>query len=261
MKKEFYLGIRKACLLFLNKVTFFVSKSNNYILCYHSFTSHGNSYSVSPKIFAKHIKNLAQNYNFVSLDEIFKSETRNSIAITVDDGYEDIFFVLPTIEKYKIPLTLFVLANPKLANRQELDHAGKLLTFAQIQQLQRLGVVIGCHSMTHANFAQLNKKELAVEIIDAKKELEKKLNTKVEYFAYPKGIVTNEAVKLVKKACFKAAFTVLPGKVDQDRLLIPRTIIDEFYSEGEINSLFNPLMILLKNMMIKYRLWRFVPNI
>lgn len=261
MKKEYYIWIRQMLFKLLQAGSFFSKAQPNFVLCYHSFSGRGNSYTLSPKAFLKQIKTLSKKYSFVSLDQVVDPKTKNSIAVTVDDGYEDIYAILPTLKKYQIPLTLFVLANPKKANRQELDHSGKLLTFSQIKQLQKTGVTIGCHSMTHANFDQLTKKELAVEIIESKNLLEKKLNTKIKYFAYPKGIFNNLAIQMVKKAGYKAAFTVLPGNVNKDLLLIPRTIIDEFYSADDIKMLFNPLVISLKNIMIKNKIWRFVPNI
>jgi hypothetical protein len=52
MKKELYVSIRKVLLYLLRRGAFFMSQNNNYILCYHSFSAVGNSYSVLPKTLA-----------------------------------------------------------------------------------------------------------------------------------------------------------------------------------------------------------------
>jgi peptidoglycan/xylan/chitin deacetylase (PgdA/CDA1 family) len=115
--------------------------------------------------------------------------------------------------------------------------------------------------MTHANFSDLSVKELSFEIKQAKKLLEQKLNTKVNYFAFPKGIYTDESLKIVKKAGFVAAFTVRSGAVKGYSLITPRAIVDKFYSTEEIESLLNPFVIQIKNLMIKFNMWRLVPNL
>lgn len=260
MKKEYYLQARRGIFLLLQKTAFLMSQ-NNYILCYHSFSGKGNSYSVTPANLRKQIKKLSEHYSFVSLDELFTTTKKNCIALTIDDGYEDVLKILPVIKKYQLPVTLFVLADPQKANRIELDHSGKLLTITQIKSLQKQGFVIGCHSMTHANFAQLSKQQLKTEIIEAKKILEKKLNTTIQYFAFPKGIYTDQAIKMVEKAGFKAAFTVISGSVRKPSLLTSRVIIDQFYSEEDIPAILNPLLIHLKNLMTTFKLWRLMPSI
>lgn len=260
MKKELYIKIRQIFFVLFNGLGSIMPRKN-YIICYHSFSRVGNSYSIAPSIFKKQILSLSSKFSFVSLDEIFKANKRNCIALTVDDGYEDVLSIMPFIEKYKIPLTIFVLGNPQQANRNELSHPGKLLNFSQLKLLQKKGVTIGCHSMTHANFGSLNSKQLRKEIVDSKKILENKLGTKIQYFAFPKGIYTKEALKYVKQSGYKAAFTVSSGAVNGIDFLTPRTIIDQFYSVDEIHALLNPMIIKVKNFLSKMQLWRVMPSI
>jgi peptidoglycan/xylan/chitin deacetylase (PgdA/CDA1 family) len=136
-----------------------------------------------------------------------------------------------------------------------------LLTFSQLKALQKKGVVIGSHSMTHANLGAVSFEQLKDEILGSKKMLEQKLNTKIQYFAFPKGVYTDTALKLVKQAKYKAAFTVVSAPVGEYSLLTPRTIIDQFYSDREIISLLNPVVTFLKQTMNKINFWRLMPNI
>lgn len=63
---------------------------------------------------------------------------------------------------------------------------------------------------------------------------------KVRYFAYPKGICNEEAIKEVKSAGFKAAFTTDFGSVatQTDVYKIPRKGIDRTHSLAEFSAFF-----------------------
>lgn len=69
--------------------------------------------AISKSDFKKKIKFLKKNYKIISLDDFvshIKSESNNFyISLTFDDGYKDnLLNVVPIINKYKIPITIFV---------------------------------------------------------------------------------------------------------------------------------------------------------
>ena len=95
---------------------------NNYknqasILCYHRIIPSSlipkksplNNLIVSKEIFEKQIIHLKENYNIVTLDNIYKSNLKKKIAITFDDGYLDnLIYALPLLKKHNIPATIFI---------------------------------------------------------------------------------------------------------------------------------------------------------
>lgn len=162
------------------------------VLCYHSFSSAFDRYSLSVARFEEHLKKLRNHFSFVSLDDALSVQKgmlidRPVVALTIDDGFADALSVVPLLKKYKIPATFFVLASRERANRKELDHQGKLLSTEQIQYLKSQGFGIGCHSSTHADFTRLSDAQIFHEVEYAKKKLETELGFTIDYFAYPKG--------------------------------------------------------------------------
>lgn len=214
------------------------------ILNYHSISRGNSIVDVSPKDFKNQIKFLKSKFAFISLDQVTAyiqgklKLSKPSVAITFDDGYTDLLkFATPLLAKEKIPAAFFVLADPKKAKRKELENKKPLLTFKQVKKLQKMGWTIGCHSLTHSNFGEeLNFK---TEIIKAKTLLEKKLNKKINYFAYPKGIYNDKIISIIKKSGYKAAFTTKPGIISAKTKLynVPRLGIDRSHSHSQFTFL------------------------
>ena len=102
----------------------FVSKKkmgNGIIFCYHRILPQDqiniNNFPdlgmvTSLENFEEHLKFFIKNYNCVSLDRLLESDINDKnfkICISFDDGYKDnLDYVLPLIEKYKIPITIYI---------------------------------------------------------------------------------------------------------------------------------------------------------
>lgn len=217
------------------------------ILCYHSFQRSTYRYAISPAEFEEHLEALSQFADFVDLQIALSApdnlqSPRPKVAITIDDGYRDVLSIAPILERYHIPVTLFVLADPPNANRNELDYDAPLLSDDEIKKLISLGWTIGCHTATHPNVYALDKVALEREITGAKKILEEKFSVPIKYFAYPKGYVTPSAIETVQRAGFSAAFGIEPGVLHPDgpRFNLPRTIIDQTHTAAELRYVINP---------------------
>ncbi len=185
------------------------------VLAYHSVSDDNFIVDVSKNDFRSQIGYLRSKFNFVDLDQAsayLAGETvlsAPSVALTFDDGYKDLLEnVFPVLKKYSIPAAVFVLAEPKKANRNELENPKPLLDNNDLAYLKKNGWTIGCHGMTHANFAGLSGSGLGREIIEAKKVLEAGLGSPIKYFSYPKGVFSAEAKEMCKSAGYCAAFTI-----------------------------------------------------
>lgn len=88
------------------------------VLCYHrvlNITNDYNSINVTPENFEKQMEFLSNNYDVIRLEDICKEigrdgrDGRDAVAISFDDGYKDVLYnVLPILEKYKVPMTVFI---------------------------------------------------------------------------------------------------------------------------------------------------------
>lgn len=75
---------------------------------------------------------------------------------------------------------------------------------------------IGSHTVNHYAFNKLTEDEIIKEIIDANKEIEEKLNKKVEHFAYPFGSrneIKEREMRIVKSLNFKTVTTTRNGNI------------------------------------------------
>jgi len=95
------------------------------------------------------------------------------------------------------------------------------------------------------------------EIIYAKKNLEKKLGFKIEYFAYPKGIYNDQIIDAVKKAGYKAAFAVKEGSLSlkTDQFTIPRTVINKTHGLSDFPALFSPTTYAARKVLNYFNIW------
>lgn len=186
------------------------------ILSYHSVADGRTRVDIPLPLFKKQVAYLIdRGFNFVSLDEVVDyiegKTTINSptVAITFDDGYENITHkALPLLGRHNIPATLFVIADPKHANRSELANGNPLLSLNQVSELQSSGWAIGCHTMTHPSFLNNASLDFDLELHQAKSRLEAVTESEIKYFAYPKGVYNEKILRAVKKARFRAAFDI-----------------------------------------------------
>lgn len=259
LKQNVFFNYRKTLFIAaynLGKL-FGLHKQIRSVLCYHSISDSSDRYAVSFSNFKKQIEKISKYADFISLDEAINGNIlKPSVCLTFDDGFEDLLEVLPITKKYKIPVTIFVLSDPKNANRKEMDTSGKLLSFKQIKFLISQGWTVGCHSATHADFGKLTKKKLIEEIKHSKLVLERKLGIEIKYFAYPKGR-WQVAQEVVKQAGFKAAFSVRGGCItkNEDNFILPRAVIDKTHSLAEFPAVFSPSTFLLRKATDRFGLW------
>lgn len=232
------------------------------VLCYHSFSDNSNRYSVTPSEFEKQMQTIRKYSDFISLSELKeylngKTPDRSKVLITIDDGYRSIHKITPIIQKYSIPVVLFVLSNPKAANRKELDTDEELLSWDDLSVLVKKGWVIGSHSATHNNFSKLSDTELAVEVATSKEQIEMQTKSPVEVFAYPKGIFTHTVLAYMKSGPYTLAFTTLAGTIKRgvNPLLLPRTIIDHTHSFHDFPALYSRSWLWFRTITNRLQLW------
>lgn len=106
---------------------------------------------------------------------------------------------------------------------------GLMLTPAMVAQLDRAGIEIGAHTISHPILTSLDDDSARVEIAEGKRQLEAIIGKPVRLFAYPNGKVGRDYderhVAMVREAGFEAAFTTAVGAITQaqDRFQLPRS--------------------------------------
>lgn len=94
---------------------------------------------------------------------------------------------------------------------------GLMLTAEMILNLDRHGIEIGAHTVSHPILTSLNDDEARREIVAGKEQLEAMLGKPVRLFAYPNGKAGKDFdarhAAMAREAGFVAAFTTEPGPI------------------------------------------------
>jgi len=162
---------------------------------------------ISPQRFEEHLRWLAKRRErVVTLRETLSApKSKNLIAITFDDGYLDNLTVaLPLLEKYDLPMTLFMAAN----------FIGKdgYLTADDLQYLAAHPLItVGSHTFSHPHLTELSKAEAGFELLESKKILEEITGKTIDLLAYPYGDCNRAIERLSEECGYKAAWSVWNG--------------------------------------------------
>ncbi len=106
---------------------------------------------------------------------------------------------------------------------------GLMLTPEMVVNLDRNGVEIGAHTVTHPILTSLDGNSARAEIVGSKEYLEQLLGKPVPLFAYPNGKVGVDFdashISILRESGFAAAFTTAIGAITrkQDRFQLPRS--------------------------------------
>ncbi|PKQ63107.1 hypothetical protein BZG02_10095 [Labilibaculum filiforme] len=198
----------------------------------------------------------ANKFQFIGEQEMYyitlgKQELKGrKVFISFDDAWKGNLKLIPIIEKYQIPISIFVPIKPvvsgnywweyvpylkskyseisnaeslkKMRNSKRMEYIRKAeteivldRTAVNLKELEYLHkhplVTIGSHTYHHPIGIQCTDEELEFEYSESKKILETWLSTKINSLAYPNGDYEERDWKLLKKDGYKMAFTTSPN--------------------------------------------------
>jgi peptidoglycan/xylan/chitin deacetylase (PgdA/CDA1 family) len=94
-----------------------------------------------------------------------------------------------------------------------------MMSWEQLQTLKRQGHVVGSHTVSHPNLAQLAEREAEQELVDSKQTLEQRLSQPVWHFSYPNPVLdphwTEQTAALSQRVGYRTAVTSRRGLVRQ----------------------------------------------
>ena len=161
---------------------------------------------ISPARFEQQLRWLARWRKVVTLEAtLHTSAKRRLVALTFDDGFRDNLTVaLPLLEKYRMPMTIFVTAG-------FLGRDG-YLSEEELRELSRHELVtVGAHGLWHRHFNQLSSADATFELVESRCMLADITRKQVDLLAWPYGECTPELERLSEAAGYRASWSVWKG--------------------------------------------------
>ena len=188
-------------------------------------------------------------FSFISLEELLLQVESESfvqgrqVFLSFDDGWNGNLRLLPLLEQYHIPVTIFVAVNPVLNGNfwweyvrcdmghrqlQELKQGSyeellkqieesksrhllsrSAIDLAQLKLLSQSSMVtIGSHTMSHPLLNRIADSQLEQELSESKKVLHDVTGEDIRGFSYPNGNYAKREVDAVK-CYYDCAFTTV----------------------------------------------------
>lgn len=201
------------------------------VLMYHKVNDlPNNRMSMPVSLFDEQMAELGElGYAVVDLDAVLGHYVgghplpEGAVLITFDDGYRDnLENAAPVLKKHGYPAVQFVPI-AYVGDSQPLPHEKYLsahgvfnptVDWDEIRELERHGVRIESHGISHRPLAELEIDEAAREIVISKLKLEERLGRPVRAFSYVKGSEADYKPvhpSLVRQAGYDLAFTAVSG--------------------------------------------------
>lgn len=145
---------------------------------------------------------------------------KKPVILTFDDGYEDVYrLAYPRLKEQGMKAVVFVLGDRSIKyNSWDADSPGiskaRLMSDKQIKELHSNGFEIGAHTLSHSDLREMNYGERYNEVYKPKLILEALLNSKINSFSYPYGLVNSEIKELVKEAGYHFGCSVFSGPAE-----------------------------------------------
>lgn len=181
------------------------------ILAYHQVAESGSSpgypWRMTPAMFESQMRLLAvEEYRVMSLADFLHAHQAGrviarSVVLTFDDGFRGVLLhAYPILKRYGFPATLF-LATGYMGRSEfpwirpwvklvEDPEEYRPLSWEEVRAMTMDGPLmsLGSHTVTHPHLGQLHHAEMAWEVGEARRQIERHTGTKVCCFAYPGGI-------------------------------------------------------------------------
>jgi peptidoglycan/xylan/chitin deacetylase (PgdA/CDA1 family) len=173
--------------------------------------------TVDPRTFAQQMRWLHRNdYRTLTQRELYDALVRGKplppkpVLITFDDGYDDVLRVAaPVLERLRMRATAYVIT------ARSGDWHSPFLSWFELRELERRGVEVASHTVSHRDLRTLDDRELAHELVASRQALERRLGRPVRWLAYPFGGHDARVVAAARRAGYLLAVTTIGG-VAQD---------------------------------------------
>ena len=239
MRKLLFLFLRFTGIPFLFRE--FVQKNKVSMILLHD---------IDPQTADQTFGYLCKHYNVICLNEFLEARKANDAArlppkamiVTFDDGHLRNHDLLPVIQKYKMPLTIFLCtavintkrrfwfmhehetidreALKRVSNKDKLSRLSEVgfgveTEFPETQAMSKSQIMsmkdavnMQSHTATHPILPMCDNEEARTELFESKRALEEDYGFEVNTISYPNGDYSDREIELAKEAGYECGVTV-----------------------------------------------------
>ncbi len=239
LRRLTFAVLRYSCVPALIRET--LQKNKVTIVLYHG---------ISAELFERHVQYYKKAYNLISLEQYLQSRKIKSVlppkslVITFDDGYKRNYPLLNVVNKYDVPITIFLCSEVVNTQRSfwfdapfppgDMEKLSKMSNTAKLSYLRQFGfdetkelaersvlnkkevlemssrINFQAHTRFHPFLPNCDDAMAKKEIFECKSKLENDFGFRINVFAYPNGDYCERDLQLVKEAGYEAALTTMP---------------------------------------------------
>ena len=143
-----------------------------------------------------------------------------TLAVTFDDGYRDNYeSAAPLLRSTGLPATFFVASDFIGSNTVAWWDRDRVpppawMSWEEVRRLHDDGFEIGAHTRSHADLGEVSGAKAEWEIEGSRRDIETRLDTRVQLFAYPYGRrenITEPNRNLVRQMGFRCCASCYGG--------------------------------------------------
>lgn len=184
------------------------------VLIYHRVGARtGGEVDLDTAMFDDQMAELAETSTVLSLtdavDALASREQRqdSAVVVTFDDGTPDVVeHALPVLEKYRVPMTLYLATRSIDEGVGFWDPADRALTWDALRDAVSTGLVeVGSHTHRHALLDRIPVDEVADELDRSIGLIGDRLGVEARHFAYPKALAPSADADREVRARFASA--------------------------------------------------------
>ncbi len=161
--------------------------------------------SVTPAQLRLHLETIKNNgYTPITFTDYYNFITKGTklpkkpVLITFDDGYLNNYqYLYPLLREFDMKATIFVVAGTVGTTPGKYPH----FSWEQAREMEESGYVdIQSHTYSHSDMTSLTPEQVRYELRMSRYLIEKNLNKKCEFLAYPYGYYNDEVLRIATDA-------------------------------------------------------------
>jgi peptidoglycan/xylan/chitin deacetylase (PgdA/CDA1 family) len=212
------------------------------MLAYHAVSDRWRSpLAVSQPAFAEQMAYFRRReyaaFTFAAAEDLRRNGTLppKSLVISFDDAFASLQLVLPLLDRYGWPATVFVVTDFATSGRPlewhglggGADSEGERegLVWDQLRGLVERGWEIGSHTVSHPLLPMLSRCQVMDELARSRAQIAREIG-ECRTLAYPFGVANDEVAAIAETAGYHAACTLRGTQRRDEPMLRPRLRLD-----------------------------------